>query len=305
VAEKILQWRSFAKLNSTYVEGLIEAQNDKTRRIHTSYNLAATSTGRLSSSDPNLQNIPIRTEEGRKIRKAFIPGEGFTLVSFDYSQIELRLLAHMADVPPLVEAFKGGEDIHKSTASLIFGVPLNEVSGELRRKAKAVNFGIIYGISAFGLAQQLGCGNSEAAEIIKSYFQKYGGIQDYMEHQKTLARSQGFVTTIMDRPCYTPFINDKNPMRRQFAERQAINAPLQGSSADLIKKAMIAVHKKYGASLDVRMLLQVHDELVFEIKPENLASAGEDIKGLMEKVATLKVPLVVDYNYGDNWDEAH
>jgi DNA polymerase I len=273
--------------------------------VHTSYSLASTSTGRLSSSDPNLQNITIRTEEGRQIRSAFVPDAGFTLMAADYSQIELRLLAHIADIAPLKQAFKENKDIHTITAAQMFGVPENEVDAELRRKAKTINFGIIYGISAHGLATRLGIPRGQAAEYIEAYFNQYGGIKAYMEHTKQLAREQGYVTTLWGRRCHTPMIHEKNPNRRAFAERAAINAPLQGSAADIIKRAMIAVHHHLQLEqAQSRMLLQVHDELVFEI------ATGEEaliprIKHIMEQVAHLDVPLVVETGTGSHWGEAH
>ena len=304
--EKVLEWRGLSKLKSTYVDGLVAAVSPKTGRVHTSYSLAGTSTGRLSSSDPNLQNIPIRTDNGRKIRQAFVADSRFCLVSLDYSQIELRLLAHMADVPALVEAFHKGSDIHAMTAATIFGVPLESVDGSLRRKAKAINFGIIYGISAFGLARQLGIAQGEASAYIKAYFQTYPGIQDYMERCKELARQNGYVQTLWGRKCYTLGIRDNNPVARQFAERQAINAPLQGSNADIIKRAMIHIPPLLAQfKSDVRMLLQVHDELVFEAPKSELDTTIPALKKLMENVVCLKVPLVVGVGVGNNWGEAH
>jgi len=303
---RVLEWRGLSKLKSTYVDNLIAAVSPKTSRVHTSYSLAGTSTGRLSSSDPNLQNIPIRTENGRKIRQAFVTDPGFRLVSLDYSQIELRLLAHMADVPVLVEAFRKGMDIHTSTASTMFGIPPDQIDGTLRRKAKAINFGIIYGISAFGLANQLGIAQGEAATYIKKYFETYPGIQEYMERCKEFARLQGYVQTLWGRKCYTLGIQDNNPVARQFAERQAINAPLQGSNADIIKRAMIHIPpllKNLGSK--THMLLQVHDELVFEVPETEMNTTVAALRKLMENVLTLKVPLVVGVGTGNNWDEAH
>jgi DNA polymerase-1 len=303
---RVLEWRSLAKLKSTYVDNLIAAVSPKTSRVHTSYSLAGTSTGRLSSSDPNLQNIPIRTENGRKIRQAFITDPGFQLVSLDYSQIELRLLAHMADVPALAEAFRKGMDIHTSTASTMFGIPPDQIDGTLRRKAKAINFGIIYGISAFGLANQLGIAQGEAAAYIKKYFETYPGIQDYMERCKAFARLHGYVQTLWGRKCYTSGIQDNNPVARQFAERQAINAPLQGSNADIIKRAMIHIPPLLkGLESKAHMLLQVHDELVFEVPEAEIKTTVAALKKLMENILALKVPLVVGVGIGNNWDEAH
>jgi DNA polymerase-1 len=303
---RVLEWRSLSKLKSTYVDALIAAASPKTSRVHTSYSLAGTSTGRLSSSDPNLQNIPIRTENGRKIRQAFVTEPGYRLVSLDYSQIELRLLAHMADVPALVEAFRKGIDIHTATASTMFGVSPDQIDGPLRRQAKAINFGIIYGISAFGLSQQLSISQGEAAAYIKAYFETYPGIQQYMERCKDFARRHGYVQTLWGRKCYTPSIRDNNPVARQFAERQAINAPLQGSNADIIKRAMVHIPpllQKLGSN--AHMLLQVHDELVFEVPEGELDTTLPALKKLMENVLTLKVPLVVGVGVGNNWDEAH
>jgi DNA polymerase-1 len=303
---RVLEWRGLAKLKSTYVDALIAAASGKTSRVHTSYAMAGTSTGRLSSSDPNLQNIPIRTENGRKIRQAFVTDPGFRLVSLDYSQIELRLLAHMAEVPALVEAFRKGVDIHTSTASTMFGVPPVQIDGALRRKAKAINFGIIYGISAFGLSQQLGIPQGEAAAYIKTYFETYPGIQQYMERSKEYARHHGYVQTLWGRKCYTLGIKDNNPVARQFAERQAINAPLQGSNADIIKRAMIHIPPLLQElNSKTNMLLQVHDELVFEIPEAELTTTIPALKKLMENILTLRVPLVIGVGIGNNWDEAH
>lgn len=410
VAEKILEWRQFSKLKSTYADALPLEIVSQTGRVHTSYGLTTTSTGRLSSSDPNLQNIPIRTEEGRKIRQAFIAEPGYKLVSLDYSQIELRLLAHMADIPSLIQSFKEGQDIHTKTASEVFGVPLDQVDPMLRRSAKAINFGIIYGISSFGLARQLKVSKTEAANYIDVYFKRYPGIRDYMEAKKQEARSYGYVQTLFGRKCYMAGLQDPNPGRRGFAERQAINAPLQGSAADIIKRAMRQMpsllapynnalslddHKEldktpkpiplqspgnvvsregqlslfeplstgnpspsaeappvlkdlklpagvtwgfpsqslqeaplpsspaesadsgkdFSSSLflqaqsligpTARLLLQVHDELIFEIQENKIADLLPSLKKTMESVISLKVPLVVDTGVGDTWDAAH
>lgn len=303
---KVLEWRALAKLKSTYVDGLTAAINHKTQRVHTSYSLAATSTGRLASSDPNLQNIPIRTENGRRIRQAFVARPGYKLVSLDYSQIELRLLAHMASVPHLTQAFLSGVDIHAATASQMFGIPIEGMDPAMRRRAKAINFGIIYGISAFGLSKQLSISRTEAGDYIKAYFQQYPGIQDYMEQCKKQARENGYVVTLFGRRCFTPGILDKNPMMQQFAERQAINAPLQGSNADIIKKAMIKIPGALAqAGSNAKMLLQVHDELVFEVPQEELETTPALLKDLMQSIVTLKVPLIVGVGVGNNWDEAH
>lgn len=303
---RVLEWRSLAKLKSTYIDGLLNAINPETKRVHTSFSLATTSTGRLASSEPNLQNIPIRTEDGRKIRKAFIPTLGRKLVSLDYSQIELRLLAHKAKVEPLIQAFQQGEDIHKITASQIFNVDLEHVSADQRRQAKTINFGIIYGISSFGLAQQLGILSSQAAQIIRTYFQQYPGIQAYMEQTKEQARQNGYVETLFGRRCHIPGIKDKNGMIRAAAERQAINAPLQGSNADIIKKAMIKIDSLLQKqNFATKMLLQVHDELLFEIPLNEIDTVIPLLKQTMEQVIQLSVPLEVGVGMGDNWDEAH
>lgn len=302
----VLEWRGLAKLKSTYADGLLSALNSKTQRIHTSYSMVGTSTGRLASSDPNLQNIPIRTEKGRLIRQAFIAETGNKLVSLDYSQIELRLLAHMADVPALTQAFQEGQDIHAATASQMFSIPLQDITGDIRRRAKAINFGIIYGISAYGLSQQLSISREEAASYIKTYFEKYPGIQDYMEAKKAYAREHGYVKTLFGRKCYIPGIQDSNQAMRQFAERQAINAPLQGSNADIIKQAM---HRVPGSlakhNLTGKMLLQVHDELIFEVPETEVDKTVSVLKPLMEGIVFLKVPLIVGVGIGNNWDEAH
>lgn len=303
---KILEWRQLSKLKSTYSDALGNEINPKTGRVHTSYAMALTSTGRLSSSDPNLQNIPIRTQEGKKIRNAFIAESGFNIISADYSQIELRLLAHIADIPTLKEAFRDGKDIHAITASQMFNVPLEGVDGDLRRKAKTINFGIIYGISAHGLASRLGISRGEAATYIGQYFEQYPGIKDYMERAKAEARAHGYVTTLFGRRCHLPGINNKNGAIRQFSERAAINAPLQGTAADIIKRAMIACARKIAPlGDDVRMLLQVHDELVFEIREGAETTAIPLVKQAMESAASLSIPLTVETGIGKHWGEAH
>jgi DNA polymerase-1 len=305
---RVLDWRQLAKLKSTYTDALMAQINAETQRVHTSYAMAATSTGRLASSDPNLQNIPIRTEEGRKIRHAFVAEPGCKLLSADYSQIELRLLAHVADIGQLKEAFHQGLDIHAMTASEVFGVPLEGMDPMVRRSAKAINFGIIYGISAFGLARQLGISRSEAADYIKAYFEKFPGIQRYMNDTKAFAAKHGFVTTLFGRRCHAPGINDKNPMMRGFAERAAINAPIQGGAADIIKRAMVRLPdalERAGLKDKARMLLQVHDELIFEVDEAALEQTRDVVVNIMEGAATLDVPLVVDVGVGDNWGEAH
>ena len=306
----ILNWRSLSKLKSTYTDSLPQEINAETGRIHTSYSLAATSTGRLASTDPNLQNIPIRTEDGRKIRTAFIPEKGNTLISADYSQIELRLLAHIADLKSMKAAFEDGVDIHAMTASEMFGVPVEGMDPMVRRRAKAINFGIIYGISAFGLANQLDISRSEAKEYIDSYFLKFPGIKQYMEDTKATAKADGFVETIFGRRTHVPGINDKNPAMRNYAERQAINAPIQGAAADVIRRAMIRMPdalKK--AKLSAKMLLQVHDELIFEA-PKTESDATKDVvinvmASAHKPAVEISVPLVVEAQAGANWDEAH
>lgn len=304
--EYVLQWRQLSKLKSTYTDALIKQIHSETGRIHTSFSMAATTTGRLASSDPNLQNIPIRTEEGKRIRAAFIADEGNKLISADYSQIELRLLAHMAEIEVLQQAFREGADIHAATASQMFGVPIGDVDSDLRRKAKTINFGIIYGISAHGLATRLGIGRGEAADYIDAYFQQYPGIRRYMEETKEFAREHGYVSTLYGRKVHVRGINDKNPNMRAFSERAAINAPLQGTAADIIKKAMVAVNAELKACYpQARLLLQVHDELIVEC-PENLSNAvAELVKKTMSGVAYLSIPLLVEAGIGDNWGEIH
>ncbi|MBP9050480.1 MAG: DNA polymerase I, partial [Alphaproteobacteria bacterium] len=304
--EKILEWRHLSKLKSTYTEALQEAINPATGRVHTSFSMALTNTGRLSSSDPNLQNIPIRTEEGRLIRTAFVAEEGHLLISADYSQIELRLVAEMAGIEVLKQAFRSGEDIHALTASQVFGIPLDQMTPDIRRKAKAINFGIIYGISGFGLAKQLDCSPSEASAYIKQYLGRFPELSAFMDLTKAEARDNGFVRTLYGRKCMIAGIHDKNAARRNFAERQAINAPLQGTAADLIKMAMIRVNKMIEEeNLPVRLLLQVHDELVLE-GPENEAeNLAKKIKAAMESVARFSIPLVADAKCGKNWSQAH
>jgi len=303
---KVLEWRQIAKLKSTYADALVDQINPETGRVHTSFAMAAASTGRLSSTDPNLQNIPVRTEEGRRIRRAFIAEAGHLLLSADYSQIELRLLAHVADVPALREAFRNGEDIHARTASEVFGVPMRGMDPQTRRRAKAINFGIIYGISAYGLANQLSVTPGEAKAYIDAYFTRYPGIRDYMERMKEEARIKGFVTTPFGRRIWIPGIAEKNPARRGFAERQAINAPLQGGAADIIKRAMVRLPRALAeAGLSGRMLLQVHDELLFEVPEAEAERSAEVVKRTMEGAATLCVPLVVETGVAENWADAH
>jgi len=307
---KVLDWRLLAKLKSTYTDALPTYIHPETGRVHTSYALAATTTGRLSSLEPNLQNIPVRTSEGRAIRKAFVPEKGKRLISADYSQIELRVLAHMADTPTLREAFANGLDIHAMTASEMFGVPIKGMDPAIRRRAKAINFGIIYGISSVGLAAQLGISRSEAGAYIKTYFERFPGIRDYMEQTKGEARRQGYVKTLFGRKVHYPEINTKNPSLRGNFERAAINAPIQGSAADIIRRAMIRmVPALAAAGLSARMLLQVHDELVFEAPEEEVDETMAVAQAVMEKapepVLKLRVPLKVDARAGNNWEAAH
>ena len=302
----ILDWRQLQKLTRTYTESLVEEIVPGTGRVHTSYMLAATSTGRLSSTDPNLQNIPIRTEEGRKIRAAFVPEDGHVLVSADYSQIELRVLAHMADIQALKDAFAQDTDIHSVTAGKMFKLPVADVSGELRRRAKMINYGIIYGIGAFGLAQRLAIPQAEAKAFIEAYFAEYPGVRDYMERAKEEAREQGHVLTLFGRRCFIPEILSKQPARRAYAERQAINAPIQGSAADIMKRAMRRVARAIDRDgLEARLLLSVHDELVFEVPEDQVEPARDVIRTVMEGAAELTVPLVVDVGAGRSWGAAH
>ena len=302
----ILDWRQLQKLKSTYTDALVETINPTTGRVHTSFSQAITSTGRLSSNDPNLQNIPIRTEEGRKIRQAFIADDGYTLMSADYSQIELRLLAHVADIEVLKQAFADGQDIHAITASQVFGVPVEGMDPMIRRQAKAINFGIIYGISGFGLARQLSIPRGEAQRYIDAYFERYPGIKDYMDRTKQQAHDQGFVMTPFGRKCHMRGINEKNQGLRGNAERAAINAPIQGGAADIIKRAMSKLPAALvDAKLGARMLLQVHDELIFEVPDAEIEATRDVVKRVMESAATLNVPLEVDIGIGANWDEAH
>ncbi len=309
---RIVDWRQLTKLKSTYTDALPGFIHPETKRVHTSYSLAATTTGRLSSSEPNLQNIPVRTAEGRKIRTAFIAVPGHRLVSADYSQIELRVLAHVADIPQLRRAFENGIDIHAMTASEMFGVPVEGMPSEVRRRAKAINFGIIYGISAFGLANQLGIERSEAGEYIKRYFERFPGIRDYMEATKAEAREKGYVETIFGRRAYYPEIRSSNPQVRAFNERAAINAPIQGSAADIIRRAMVRMEGALdaaGLSQRAQMLLQVHDELIFEVEEEAVDATLAVVVSTMENAAmpalSMKVPLKVDARAALNWDEAH
>ena len=307
---RILEWRSLQKLKSTYTDALPGYVNKRTQRVHTSFSLAATTTGRLSSSEPNLQNIPIRNEAGRKIRTAFVATPGHQLISADYSQIELRVLAHIADIPQLKKAFADGLDIHAMTASEMFGVPVKDMPSEVRRRAKAINFGIIYGISAFGLANQLGIPREEAGAYIKKYFERFPGIRDYMDATKKICREQGYVTTIFGRKCHYPRITASNPSERAFNERAAINAPIQGSAADIIRRAMARMDDALASEkLNAQMLLQVHDELVFEVPEAEVEQTISVVRKVMvdapHPATTLSVPLQVDAKAAKNWDEAH
>lgn len=303
----ILEHRGLAKLKSTYTDKLPLMVNSKTKRVHTSYHQAVTATGRLSSRDPNLQNIPVRNEEGRRIRQAFIAREGFKIVAADYSQIELRIMAHLSQDKGLLDAFAQGKDIHRATASEVFGIPLEEVTSEQRRSAKAINFGLIYGMSAFGLSQQIGVERREAQRYMDLYFERYPGVLDYMERTRKQASEQGYVETLDGRRLYLPEINSKNAIRRKASEREAINAPMQGTAADIIKKAMIAVDNWICNECpdDVHMIMQVHDELVFEVRESYLENANIMIHKLMESSMELAIPLKVEVGVGNNWDEAH
>ena len=301
----LVEHRGLSKLKSTYTDKLPQMVNPQTGRVHTSYHQAVTATGRLSSSDPNLQNIPIRNEEGRRIRQAFIAREGFTVVAADYSQIELRIMAHLSQDQGLINAFTQGKDIHRSTAAEIFGVALDEVTSEQRRNAKAINFGLIYGMSAFGLSRQLGIGRTDAQSYMDLYFKRYPGVQTFMHDIREKAKAQGYVETLFGRRLYLPDINSSNGMRRKAAERVAINAPMQGTAADIIKRAMIQLDQKLQNDPDIAMIMQVHDELVFEVRSEKVEFYSEFIKTHMESAANLVVPLIVEVGQGTNWDEAH
>lgn len=302
----ILEYRSLSKLKSTYTDKLPQQVDGQTGRIHTSYHQAVAATGRLSSSDPNLQNIPIRSEEGRKIRQAFVAPEGKKIVAADYSQIELRIMAHLSADEGLLKAFTEGQDVHRATAAEVFGVAPEQVTTDLRRSAKAINFGLIYGMSSFGLAQQLGLSRSQAQSYIDLYFTRYPGVKNYMDNIREQARAQGYVETLFGRRLYLPEINSRNAARRQYAERTAINAPMQGTAADIIKRAMIAADRwLYRDTPDAKMIMQVHDELVFEIAEEQLDDCVAKIRSIMCAAAGLDVPLIVDIGIGNNWDEAH
>ena len=301
----LVEHRGLSKLKSTYTDKLPQMVNSQTGRVHTSYHQAVTATGRLSSSDPNLQNIPIRNEEGRRIRQAFIAREGYSIVAADYSQIELRIMAHLSGDQGLINAFSQGKDIHRSTAAEIFGVSLDEVTSEQRRNAKAINFGLIYGMSAFGLSRQLGISRLDAQKYMDLYFQRYPGVQQFMTDIREKAKAQGYVETLFGRRLYLPDINSNNAMRRKGAERVAINAPMQGTAADIIKRAMIKLDEVTHHDPDIEMIMQVHDELVFEVRSEKVEFFREQIKQNMEAAAELVVSLIVEVGVGQNWDEAH
>jgi len=302
----IMDYRVLAKLKSTYTDKLPLQINQRTGRIHTSYHQAVAATGRLSSSDPNLQNIPIRHAEGRRIRQAFVAPPGRKILAADYSQIELRIMAHLSGDQGLTRAFEEDQDIHRATAAEVFGCTLDEVTGEQRRSAKAINFGLIYGMSAFGLGRQLGISRTLAQEYIDRYFERYPGVHAYMEQTRALAREQGYVETVFGRRLYLPEINAKQPPRRQGAERAAINAPMQGTAADIIKRAMITVDAWLTESaLDALLIMQVHDELVFEVAESHVTDLEENVRARMMQAAELTVPLLVEVGVGANWDEAH
>lgn len=302
----IMEYRSLSKLKSTYTDRLPEQVNKTTGRVHTSYHQAVTATGRLSSSDPNLQNIPIRSEQGRRIREAFVAPDGYTLLAADYSQIELRIMAHLSQDEGLLKAFAAGEDIHRHTAAEIFGIELDQVSSDQRRSAKAINFGLIYGMSAHGLSKQLGIERHQAADYMTTYFERYPGVKNYMDNTRDQAKLDGYVETLFGRRLYLPEINASNGMRRQYAERTAINAPMQGTAADIIKHAMISIQQwLQETSSDIRMIMQVHDELVFEIPTDQVEMAKANIERCMVNAADLTVPLEVGIGTGENWEKAH
>ncbi|NNE38878.1 MAG: DNA polymerase I, partial [Gammaproteobacteria bacterium] len=303
---QILEHRMLSKLKSTYTDKLPKQVNNKTGRVHTSYHQAVASTGRLSSADPNLQNIPIKTEEGRKIRQAFIAPPGYVIAAADYSQIELRIMAHLSQDETLLDAFSKNEDVHRTTASDIFGCAIDEVSVDQRRAAKAINFGLMYGMSPFGLSRQLGIDVATAKEYVELYFTKYIAVKKFMDSTRQQAKSDGFVETVFGRRLYLPEINSRNATRRQYAERTAINAPMQGTAADLIKQAMVEIDAKITrVRTDIRMVMQVHDELVFEIKQDTAQKILQEITEIMTFAPQISVPLVVESGTGDNWDQAH
>lgn len=302
----ILEYRGLAKLRSTYTEKLAEIVNPRSGRVHTSYHQATAATGRLSSSDPNLQNIPVRTVEGRRIRQAFIAPKGWKILAADYSQIELRIMAHLSADEGLLRAFHSGQDVHRSTAAEVFGVALDAVDSAQRRAAKAINFGLMYGMSAFGLARQLGIGRGEAQDYIARYFQRYPGVREFMERTREQAHADGYVETVFGRRLYLDNIASRNQAQRAGAERAAINAPMQGTAADIIKRAMLAIDAWLQERDDhARMLMQVHDELVFEVRAERIEEIRDGVRTRMSAAADLAVALVVDIGVGDNWDQAH
>ena len=302
----ILEYRSLSKLKSTYTDRLPEQINSRTERVHTSYQQAVAATGRLASSDPNLQNIPVKTEEGRRIREAFIAPSHYQILSADYSQIELRIMAHLSQDKGLIAAFQEGLDIHKATAAEVFNVPLEAVSSEQRRSAKAINFGLLYGMSSFGLAKQLGTSREAAQTYIDLYFARYPGVKIYMQEIREMAKKRGYVETLFGRRLYLPEINARNLQRQRAAERAAINAPMQGTAADIIKRAMISIDTFLQSSkLDARMIMQVHDELIFEVAARDIEALREAVSKHMVSAADLHVPLVVDVGVGDNWNRAH
>ncbi|MEG9500172.1 DNA polymerase I [Mannheimia indoligenes] len=305
VPKLLMEHRGLSKLKSTYTDKLPQLINAKTGRVHTSYNQAVTATGRLSSSDPNLQNIPIRNEEGRRIRQAFVAREGYKIVAADYSQIELRIMAHLANDEGMIKAFAEGKDIHRATAAEIFGVVLEDVTSEQRRSAKAINFGLIYGMSSFGLSNQLGIGRAEAQKYMDLYFQRYPAVQQFMTDIREVAAEKGYVETLFGRRLYLPDIKSSNAILRKAAERVAINAPMQGTAADIIKVAMIGIDKAIHGNDEIKMIMQVHDELVFEVKADKIEHYSQLIKAEMEKAISLNVPLIAEVGIGDNWDEAH
>jgi DNA polymerase-1 len=302
----LLEYRALSKLKSTYTDKLPKSVHPGTGRVHTTYSQTTAVTGRLASNDPNLQNIPIRTPQGRRIREAFIAPAGAKIVSADYSQIELRIMAHLSGDESLKQAFARGHDVHRATAAEVFGVPLDKVSADERRAAKVINFGLIYGMSSFGVAQNLGIERATAQAYIDSYFARYPGVKRYMDRTRELARSRGYVETVFGRRLYLPEMKSGSPQRRQAAERAAINAPMQGTAADLIKLAMISVQKCLDESrLKTLLIMQVHDELVLEVPGDELTVVKEKVRELMQSVAKLDVPLIVDVGVGDNWDQAH
>ena len=302
----ILDYRSLAKLRSTYTEKLAQIVNPRSGRVHTSYGQAIAATGRLSSSDPNLQNIPIRTEEGRRIRQAFVAPDGWRIVAADYSQIELRIMAHLSGDAGLLAAFHGGQDVHRATAAEVFGLPQEMVDANQRRAAKTINFGLMYGMSAFGLARALGIARGDAQDYMARYFARYPGVQTFMEEVREKARRDGYVETLFGRRVYLDYIHSRNGAQRAGAERAAINAPMQGTAADIVKRAMIAVDAWLSNQVDsARMLMQVHDELVFEVRADQVDAIVAGVRERMAAAAKLAVPLVVDIGVGANWDEAH